>query len=110
MPDPTQEEILANVEFVDDREREFFATAVLGIQARDFLISPIGKYLHGRAKLELQVVKDEIAELNPHSWWHRRKWAKLAMRKEAAENFMRWMIEVITDGTQAERKLDEFRE
>lgn len=105
-----QEEILQNVEFVSSKERELFSAAVLGIQARDFLVSPVGKYLHGRAKLELEIVKDAIAELNPHSWWHRHKWRKLLARKTAAENFMRWLVEVISDGTQAERELDEYRD
>ena len=40
----------STVEFINDQEREYFAEAHLGEQVRSFLVSPAGRYLHGRAK------------------------------------------------------------
>jgi ABC-type tungstate transport system permease subunit len=104
-----RQEQLSEVQFVDDTEREYFAEAQLGLQVYDFLLSPAGRYLHGRAKLELQIVKDEMAELNPYSFFGKRKWRALKIRQETAESFMRWCAEAITTGSQAEKALEEYR-
>jgi hypothetical protein len=104
-----QEQMLANVQFVDEKEREFFAEASLGIQVWQFLQSPAGRYLHGRAKLELEIVKDEMLELNPYSFFGRRKYKALKIRQTTAQNFMSWCAQAITDGIAAEKQLEEYR-
>lgn len=110
MADTTEQELLNTLQFVDDREKQYFAEAQLGLQVRDFLASPAGRYLHGRAKLELEEVKEELLKLNPYSLFGRRAFKRLKERQAHAENFMRWCAEAITEGVQAERKLEEYRE
>lgn len=106
MSDP---ELINRLEFVDAKEREYFSQAQLGQQTRDFLISPVGRYLHGRAKEELDICKDEILECNPHSLFGRRKIAKIQRRANHASSFIRWCTDAIQEGDFAYQELSTHR-
>lgn len=102
--------LLQQIDFVDDRERTLFARAQLGYQVRAFLVAPAGRYLHGRAKQELEDVKNELIELGCpgfFSWYKRRKWRELHFRAEVARNFIKWCADALTEGIQAENQLDD---
>lgn len=106
LDDPT---LLEQVEFVDERERVLFAQAHLGYQVRAFLVGPAGMYLHGRAKQELEEVKNELLDLGCPSWHSplkRRKWRELHFRAEVARRFITWCADVLTEGSQAENQLE----
>jgi hypothetical protein len=105
----TDAELLNTLQFVDAKEKEFFATAQLGFQVREFLAGPAGRYLHGRAKLELEDVKNEMLDLYPYSLRGIRKWRELKVRRLHAENFMRWCADALSEGAQAEKELEEYR-
>ena len=98
---------MENVEFVDEKERELFARARLSESVLDFLRSDVGRYLHGRAKLELEEAKDQLLDCNPFSFWGRRKMRKIQMRAEVARSFMRYVSDAITDGEIAYQELKE---
>lgn len=100
---------LANVRFVDDREREYFAQASLGEDVRGFLVSPVGRYLHGCAQQEVDALRDELEKVNPDSFWGKRKLRKLQQRAAAARYFMTWCAEAIQTGEMAYRQLEEYR-
>ncbi len=107
---PTQD-----VSFVDEKERELFATVLLGEQVRVFLLNdPIGRYLHHRAKQAVLQAEIDALTVDPDGWrgWFfaRRKLRLIRQRAEVARSFINWLAEAIVDGTNAERELDEYRD
>lgn len=98
-----------NVEFVDQRERELFARAELGEQARQFLAGNVGRYLHGRVKLELEEAQQRFADCDPDSWFGRRKMRKLQQKIEHCRMFMRFMVDCIQDAETAYSELKQYR-
>jgi len=104
---PTQ---LSNVRFKDQKEKDLFDEAMLGQEVREFLNGTTGQFLHERAKLERMEVADEISELDPYTPEGKRRFEKLKFRKMCADNFMKWCIEAITNGQNAEVQLDQYRD
>jgi hypothetical protein len=103
------EDLMRQIHFVDKREREYFHQAKLGQDTIDFLRSDVGKYLHGCAKQEIEILRDELEKVNPDSIWGRRKLRRLQKKAEAARFFMTWCAEAIQVGEVAYRELDEYR-
>jgi len=97
------------VDFVDDKERELFARAQLGVKAREFLETDLGRYLHGRAQKEVEQAQVDALECNAWSWWGRRKLLKLQHKAGIARSFLRWIVEAIQDGEFAYQELSEYR-
>ena len=97
------------IQFLDDTERTYFAQAKLGQDVFDFLKSPVGKYLHGCAKQEVEALRDELEKVNPDSIWGRRKLRRLQKKAEAARFFMTWCAEAIQGGEHAYHQLEEYR-
>ena len=50
-----------DIEFASDQERDYFAQAKLGEDVIGFLRTPVGRYLHGCAKQEIEQLKKELA-------------------------------------------------
>ncbi len=100
------------IEFVDDRERELFARALLNEQVRKFLSSEVGRYLHGRARADLIECQNKALECDPSGIWGwagRRKLRALQLRANCARRFMSYLSDAITDGEQALSELDQYR-
>ena len=95
----------SNVEFIDSTEREYFEEAKLGEDVASFLNSAVGRYLHYRAKLEVEEVKDELLDFDPYSAEGRKQHAELQKKAAAAKNFMRWCSEAIKNGDMAYQQL-----
>lgn len=100
----------SDLEFVNDQEREFFAEAVIGEEIRQFLTSDIGRYLHGRAKQEYDRCRDAMFDCDPYTPEGKREWTKLKREAGSASHFMRWCVEAMTRGDQAEVMLENYRE
>ncbi len=98
----------SNIDFINDNERQYFMEANLGEQVRSFLNSPTGRYLHGRAKLELEDAKTKLLELDPYSSEGRAEHAKIKTNAWAAQNFITWCSEAIINGDAAATQLDEI--
>ena len=98
-----------DIKFIDEREREYFVQAKMGQDVLDFLRSPIGRYLHGCAKQEVEELRDALEKVNPDSIWGRRKLRRLQLKAKAARHFMTWCAEAIQVGEMAYRELDEYR-
>jgi hypothetical protein len=101
------------INFTDERERELFATALLGEQAITFFQQdPIGRFLHARAKLQIQQAEVDALEVNPDGWrgWFqaRRKLREIRQRAAVARLFISWLADAITDGQNATKELDEY--
>jgi len=99
-----------NINFVDEKERELFARAELGVQAREFLDSPMGRYLQGRAQREIEQAQVDALECNPRTWWGRRKLLKLQERAATARYFVSWVVDALQDGNVAYQELKEHRQ
>lgn len=93
------------VEFIDAQEREYFEEARLAIEFKHFLNSEVGRFLHGRAKIDVEEAKEKILELNPLDTEDQKK--ILQAQKDAAcgTAFMRWCAEAIQNGLNAEQQL-----
>lgn len=100
----------SEIEFVNEQEREYFAEAVLGEEARQFLQSTVGRYLHGCAKQEYDRCRDEMFDCDPYTPEGKREWTKLKRNAAASQHFMRWCVEAITRGDQAAAMLEGYRE
>ena len=101
-----------NVEFVDDAEREIFARAELGEQVRSFLLSDVGRYLHGRCKTQLEQAKEDMLTVDTERWFGlpgRRRMRKLQQQAELARTFMKFLADAIVDGNHAVVELDQYR-
>jgi hypothetical protein len=102
------------ISFVDETERELFAVAKLGEDVRAFLTqNPVGRYLHHRAKMEMERCRDEALEVDLDAWPHfrgRNKMRKIQQRRDVAKAFVDWMADAIVNGDQAARELEDYRE
>lgn len=97
------------VDFVDEKERELFARSHLGVKAREFLESDVGKYLQGRAQQDIEQAQVDALECSPWTWLGRRKLLKLQHKAGIAKSFLKWIVEAIQDGEVAYQELSEYR-
>jgi hypothetical protein len=104
----------SDVKFVDEREREIFAVAMMGEKAVAFFRNdPVGQYLHHRAKVMIQEAQIDAIDLDPDGWrgWFftRRKLRKLRQQRDLARLFINWLADAIVDGRNAEKELTDYR-
>jgi hypothetical protein len=86
-----------------DAETELrLAEVRLGIQAEDFLRSPIGRYLVGRAQIEVEAAVEELKHAHPEDPAIIRK---LQNRITLMESFGAWLQDAIANGNNAEAQL-----
>ena len=105
--DPTQ---LQDIRFINDQERLYFAEAVIGEEVRAFLVSEVGRYLHGCAKSEYDRCRDEMFDNNPYTPEGKRKHEQLKADAWAAQHFMQWCVEAMQNGDNAGKMLEQMRE
>lgn len=105
----SEEHDFAGIDFIDEQERLYFAQARLGSDTLMFMRSPVGRYLHGRAKQEVDEVKEELLDCNPDSFFGRRKIRKLQKKSNTAQLFMRWCVDIIEEGEVATKELENYR-
>jgi len=108
----TSEEVdYSQINFINDQERIYFAEAHLGEQARDFLLSPVGRYLHGRAKQVVDLGKDTLALIeDPTTPEGVKLWKKTKQEMANAECFITWLAEAMVNGDNAAKQLEEYRQ
>lgn len=101
------------IEFIDEKERELFARFELGEQVREFLQSSVGRYVHGRAKQQLEQAREDALAVEVDGWrgWliAKRRLRRIRQQAEVARSFMKWMADAIVDGNQAATELAEYR-
>ena len=102
------------IDFADERERELFATVMLGDDVREFLqATPVGKYLHHRAKITIQQAEVDALKVNPdglRGWLYaRRKLREIRARADAARMLIGWFGDALADANNAEVALKEYR-
>lgn len=102
------------IQFVDEKERELFAAVILGEDAREFLTTPVGRYLHHRAKAQVQQAEIDALSVpidGLRGWLYaRRKLRIIHQRAAVARLFINWLGDAIVDANNAEAALREYRE
>ncbi len=101
------EDQLRNVEFINERERMAFEEARFGQLVQDWLVSSVGRYLHGRAKITVEQCKDAMLELNPNETDFEEDFRDLKNQAWAAEHTMMWLADALQNGQVAEQLIDE---
>ena len=101
------EEWLQRIEFANERERELFTEARFGETVRSFLVSEVGRYLHGRAVGEVQECQDKCLELDPDEPGFEIEFRKLKQKAHHAETFMRYLADALQNGELAAQQLDD---
>ena len=99
----------SGITFVDETERLHFAKARLGHETLTFLRGNIGKYLHGRAKMDLEEALVAMSECNVDSMFGRRKYKKHQQKAELARMFIRYCTDIITEGDFSTQELENYR-
>lgn len=99
------------MDFDTEQERDLFHAAVLGEDCREFLRTPVGRYLLHRAKIQIGQAEVDALEVDPDGWggWFRarRKLRQIRERAAVARAFINWMAEAIEAGNVAVKELDD---
>ena len=110
MPTSPQEHALAAEDtptaFINEAERALFHEAKLGEDAKDFLDSPLGKLLKGRAILEIEDAQAALLTVEPEDVATIRK---LQFKAAVARQFVSWLADAVANGDQAFEQLEEMR-
>lgn len=86
-----------------DSTRAYYAEAVLGKDAEDFLASELGRIMLARAEEEEREALEALAGVSP---WRRRRIADLQARLWRARSFKQWLGELVITGRQALQYLE----
>ena len=100
-PDEDLQELLANL---DPTTRTLIAEVDLGVQAREFMHSDLGRHLVGCLNQEAW---DAQRELNKVAFWRIHKVKELQNRVWRAEFMLSWLRELILSGKSADGALTE---
>lgn len=106
MPNDAEDQ-LHNIEFINERERLAFEEARFGQLVQDWLVSPVGRYLHGRARGTVETCKEKMLELNPNDEDFEEGFRDLRDEAWAAEHTMMWLADALQNGQVAENLIDE---
>ena len=99
----------SKLDFTNEQELHYFSEALFGEKVRDFLNGEIGRYLHGRAKLEYEEAKEKAIHCNTDSAYGQRKLAQYQKQADTAACFMRWCAEAIQNGDESFQLMEEIR-
>jgi hypothetical protein len=90
-----------------DETELLIAEARLGSQAKDFLKSPVGQFIAGRALKAKQEAFEAWMNVEPHDEEAIRE---LQFRARLPQLVVRWLEEAINQAKHAEETLNEFKE
>lgn len=78
--------------------------AIFGQEVQDFLLSPIGRYLAGRAQEEAEEALQLLRRVAP---WRTRRVRQLQNQVQVAEWFQQWLGNAVADGLNAQQILED---
>ena len=102
--DQNEEEYQALLETLDAPTRTLAAELDLGIQAREFIASDIGRYMIGCAQQEIAEVNDKLGKV---SCWRRRRIQELQNQRWRAEQFLLWLRDLLISAQTAKSAMEE---
>lgn len=94
-------------DFLDAREDELIAVAMLGKDVEDFLLSPPGQYVIGSAAQDQRDIEEALTHANPNSMFGRRKIARLQQQHQAITLAITWLTEAVKTGMSSQRDFDQ---
>jgi hypothetical protein len=89
---------------LDPTSRTLIAEVELGMDAKAFLESSIGRYLVGCAQQEIVEAQEELSRVLP---WRRRRITELQNRVWRARAFLGWLRDALAAAKSAEATLTE---
>lgn len=98
------DELQELLESLDPTTRTLIAEADLGVQARDFLRSDLGRHLVGCLQQEIVLAQEALASVHPWRW---RRIRDLQNRVWRSKFMLSWLAELLTGGKSAESALNE---
>lgn len=87
----------------NEDNRLLVAEGMLGQDAADFAKSDLGRYLIGRANIEIMEATDALKRTLP---WRKRRIQQLQNDVWRAEHFKQWLLQAINSGRTALSELD----
>lgn len=87
----------------DEDNRLLVAEGMLGSDAVEFVKSDLGRYLIGRATIDVREATDSLKKTWP---WRKRRIQQLQNEIWRAEHFKGWLLQAITSGRTALSELD----
>jgi len=106
MAEPNTEEWMQNIEFINERQRVLFAEARFGELVKDFLMSDVGRYLHGRSKVTVDNAMKKMLDLDANADDFAKQFKDLQEEAYHAEHFMKWLADALTDAELAAQNLE----
>ena len=103
---PTSANGIPLPEFNSPEEEELFGIAQLGQEAEAFRYSPIGRFVQGCAKQEIEEIAHKILKVSPLSLFGRRKIKQLQIQAEARRLAIAWLLEAIHNGEAAYQQMN----
>jgi hypothetical protein len=100
----SEEELQSILETLDPTTRTLVAEVDLGMQARDFLHSDLGRHLVGCLHQEVLLSQEELNKVWP---WRRRRIQDLQNRIWRAQFMLSWLRDLILSGKAADGALQE---
>lgn len=94
-------------QFLSEEEEALFAEAMMRQEAIDFLNSNLGRLLRGMAIQEVEAAKDKLLEVQPDDV---EKIRSLHFKAAVANQFLRFLQEVLNQGKSAEASLQQLRD
>ena len=89
---------------LDPASRTFYAEISLGMEAKDFFSSELGRYMLGCAKQDMESAYKKLKTVSP---WRRNRIRALQNEVRVAEQFILYIRDLIIRGQAAEISLNE---
>jgi len=96
-----------SIEFEDAREESLIREAVKGQEAREWLLSPVGRSVIEKAREDQEYLRAKIAQIRPNTPWRRRKIEELQQEYRSIQRAISWLADTVRIGVEAERELME---
>jgi len=98
------------VEFEDANEEILVRQAVMGRDAQDWLLSPVGRWVSGAAVQDQREIESKLTTIKPNTPWRRRRITELQQQYQAISLAIGWLSEAVKLGAAAERELHSVNE
>lgn len=93
-----------NAPLIPPELRGLYAAAAIGKDAEEFVRSELGRTVLGMAKQDAAEAMNDLKKTSPFMFW---KVQRLQNEIRIAEQFEKWLVEIITEGAQALHQLEE---
>lgn len=97
-------------EFLNSKEEEAYAQALLGEELERFLNSDLGRYMQGMADQEIEIAKDALLDADPLATDGQKKIRDAQFKAAVANQFLGFVREIRNASEAAFQQLKQERE